>query len=335
MSVRSRGARQQRRSRYPVAATAAAVTLLLPACSPAGESASESGQGGELSIATGSTSGVYYPLGGGFATVIKQNIEGYDATVQETNASVDNMLLVQQGTADLALGVADVVTDAVEGVRQFKGKTMNLCSMGVTYTNYMQPITTADSGITSIKDLKGKVVSLGDPGSATEVGAIRILEAAGIDPEKDIEVRQLSVDDTVVALKDGTIDAGFWSGGLPTSALVDLATTEDMVVIPNGEYAAELQQEYGPYYTAKDISPGSYEDVQQPVSVIASPNVLVANTDMNEQLQEDIAGALFEHKQQLVKVHPAAKELDPKTADEVPYIDTCPGAERYFDQAEG
>lgn len=317
-----------------VGAAAAAAALTLSACSPAGESASESGEGGELSIATGSTGGVYYPLGGGFATVIRQNVKGYDATVQETNASIDNMLLLQQGNADLALAVGDVVSDAVEGVREFK-RPLDVCSMGVVYDNFLHAMTTSDTGITSIEDLRGKVVSVGDPNSATELGALRTLEAAGIDPEKDIEMRQLSVDDTVAALKDGTIDAGFWSGGVPTSSVVDLATTGDLVLVPNGEYADQLQDEYGPYYVASDIPAGTYEGQEQAVSVIRAPNVLVANTSMDAQLQEDIAQAIFDNKQQLVRVHPAAKELDPATADEVPFVETCPGAQRYFEQAGG
>jgi uncharacterized protein len=326
---------RERQGRRCLVAGAAVASLLLAACSPAGESGEESGEGGELSIATGGTGGVYYPLGGGFATVIRQNVEGYDATVQETNASVDNMLLVQQDSADLALGVGDVVADAVEGVREFDGQPLDLCSMGNLYNNYMQPLTTKGTGITSIEDMRGKVVSVGDPGSATEVGALRILEAAGLDPDQDVQVRQLGVDETVTALKDGTIDAGFWSGGLPTSSLVDLATSEQMVLIPNGQYAQSLVQEYGEYYTPMDVPADTYDDMQKPVSVVASPNILVASPEMDEQLQEDLTAALFENKQQLVKVHPAAKEFDPASAGDVPFIDTCPGAQRYFDQAGG
>jgi uncharacterized protein len=332
----SRGRRDRpgRRAKHSIVAGAAVASLLLAACSPAGESGGESGQGGELSIATGGTGGVYYPLGGGFATVIRQNVEGYDATVQETNASIDNMLLVQQGSADIALGVGDVVADAVEGVREFD-QPLPLCSLGNLYNNFMQPVTTKGTGITSIEDMRGKTVSIGDPGSATELGAMRILEAAGLNPDEDVELRQLGVDETVVALKDGTIDAGFWSGGLPTSALVDLATSEQMVLIPNGEYSDSLQQKYGEYYAAMDIPANTYEDQKQAVSVIGSPNILVASTEMDEQLQEDLTGAIFDNKQQLVQVHPAAKEFDPSTAGDVPFIDTCPGAQRYFDQAGG
>jgi TRAP transporter TAXI family solute receptor len=121
--------------------------------------------------------------------------------------------------------VGDVVSDAVEGVGEFEGNVIDICSIGNTYNNFMQPITTTGTGVTSVEDMDGKVISVGAPGSATEVLALRILEAAGIDPASDIERRQLGASETVDALRDGTIDAGFWSGGLPTGALVDLAST--------------------------------------------------------------------------------------------------------------
>jgi TRAP transporter TAXI family solute receptor len=326
---------QRRRSRYAMAGVAAA-SLLLSACGGGngaeGEGSGDGG-GGNLTIATGGTGGVYYPLGGGIATVIRENIEGYDATVQETNASVDNMLLIDDGAADLALAVGDVVADAVEGAGDFEGKPLDICSIGNTYNNFMQPVTTKDSGITSVEDMKGKAISVGAPGSATEVLALRILEAAGINPDSDIQRNQLGAAETVAALRDGTIDAGFWSGGLPTGALVELASTGKMALVPIGEYADGLAEQFGDYYVEQEIPAGTYEGVDEPVSVIATPNILVASTKMDEQLQQDITAAIFDHKDQLVSVHPAAEELDPATAGDVPFIDTCPGSQKYYDQA--
>ncbi|WP_309072808.1 TAXI family TRAP transporter solute-binding subunit [Arthrobacter sp.] len=323
-----------------VAAAILAPALFLSACgSPVtdggggGGGGADSGEGGTLSIATGGTGGVYYPLGGGFATVIRENVENYDATVQETNASVDNMLLIQSGAAQLAFSVGDVVADAVEGVNDFESGALDICSLGNIYNNYLQPISVEGTGITTVEEMKGKVVSVGAPGSATEVAALRTLEAAGLDPEADIDRRQLGVAETVAALRDGTIDAGFWSGGLPTGALIDLAADGDMVLIPIGEYAAPMAEEYGEYYVEEEIPADTYEGQTEPISVIASPNILVAATSMDEQLQQDITTALFENKDQLIQVHPAAEEMDPATAGEVPFVETCPGAQAYFDQA--
>lgn len=320
-----------------VAAAVLAPALFLSACgSPVtdggGGGGAEGGDGGTLSIATGGTGGVYYPLGGGFATVIRENVEGYDATVQETNASVDNMLLIQSNAAQLALAVGDVVADAVEGVGEFDAP-LEICSLGNVYNNYLQTVTVEGTGIQSVEDMKGKVVSVGAPGSATEVAALRTLEAAGLDPDADIDRRQLGVAETVAALRDGTIDAGFWSGGLPTGALIDLAADGDMVIIPIGEYAASMAEEYGEYYVEQELPANTYEGQTEAVSVISSPNILVASSSMDEQLQEDITTALFENQEQLVQVHPAAEEMDPATAGDVPFVETCPGAQAYFDQA--
>lgn len=314
------------------AAVLAVPALFLAACGGSGGDEGGGGDGdGALTIATGGTGGVYYPLGGGIANVISKNVEGASATAQETNASVDNMLLVEKGSADLALGVGDVVAGAAEGTGSFD-EPLNVCSIGSMYHNYMQPVTTKGTGIESVEDMKGKKISVGAPGSATEVGAMRVLEAAGIDPEKDINRRQLGAAETVDALRDGTIDAGFWSGGIPTGALVDLASTGDMKLVEIGEYADDLATEYGEYYVKQDIPADTYEGQSEPVSVIASPNILVASKDMDEQLQEDITRAIFEQKDALVQVHSAAKELDASTAGDVPFIETCPGSQTYYDE---
>ncbi|GAB3520745.1 TAXI family TRAP transporter solute-binding subunit [Arthrobacter monumenti] len=329
--------RRNRRNRVAVAALAVPA-LFLTACGGGGGGGSEAGGeggggGGTLSIATGGTGGVYYPLGGGIANVITQNVEGYEATAQETNASVDNMLLLENGAADLALGVGDVVAAAAAGTNSFEGNPLDICAIGSMYSNYMQLVTTQGTGVESVEDLKGKTISVGAPGSATEVGAIRTLEAAGIDPETEIDRRQLGAAETVAALRDGTIDAGFWSGGLPTGALVDLASTGDMKLVEIGEYADELAEKYGDYYVQQDVPADTYEGQSEAVSVIASPNIMVASKSMDEQLQEDVTTAIFENKDKLVQVHPAAKELDASTAGKIPFIDTCPGSQAYYDQA--
>ncbi|MDZ4091774.1 MAG: TAXI family TRAP transporter solute-binding subunit [Arthrobacter sp.] len=321
------------------AAAALVPAVFLSACgSPApsggGDAPGNSGaQGGTLSIATGGTGGVYYPLGGGFATVIRDNVTGYDATVQETNASVDNMLLIENGSAQLAFAVGDVVSDAVEGAGEFKGKPLEVCSLGNIYNNFMQAVTVDSTGIQNVKDMAGKVVSVGAPSSATEVGALRILEAAGIDPTSGIQRRQLGAAETIAALRDGTIDAGFWSGGLPTGALIDLASDGDMNLLPIGEYADPLAQKYGAYYVKQDIPANTYEGQTEAVPAIASPNILVASKKMDQKLQQDITTALFENQEALIKVHPAAKEMDRATAGDVPFVETCPGSKAYFDKA--
>ena len=331
--------------RWQRLAAAVAASLLIAACqTPAasptpggGTGASPGGSPGggggttQLSIATGGTSGVYYPLGGGFAQVIRKYVPGHDATVQETNASVDNMQLIANGGADLALVLGDTAADAVEGRGPFEGAAVEACTLGRLYDNFTQVVTSSGTGITTIEGLRGKRVSLGATGSGTEVIALRILEAAGIDPDADIQRQQLAVDETVNALRDGTVDAGFWSGGLPTGGLTEYATTGDLVLIPTADYTDQMVETHGPFYVATDIPAGTYEGQDEAVPTIVVPNVLVAPASMPQELQQQITAAIFDHKEELVAVHAAAEALDATTAGEVEFMDVCPGAQAYFD----
>jgi TRAP transporter TAXI family solute receptor len=303
----------------------------------AGGSAPAGGDGGELVIATGGTGGVYYPLGGGLADVISENLEGYTATISETNASVDNMLLIADGGADIAFTLGDTAADAVNGTgTDFEGNPIDACALGRIYDNFTQIVTSADSGVATVEDLRDKSVSLGSPGSGTEVIALRILEAAGIDPDADLADRsQLLVDETVDALGDGTIDAGFWSGGLPTGAVTDLATTNQIVLLPSVDYLGALQQQYGDVYQQEIIPAGTYEGFDQDVAVIGVPNYLVVNESMDEQMAYDITRILFEQQDALAEAHPEANNLDINTAPQTPPLELHPGAQRYYDEAAG
>ncbi len=333
------GSHPARRYRMAVGGTVMIMALALAACQPLGEgepegsnSAASGGDAGtgRLSIATGGTGGVYFPLGGGLADLISENIEGYTATAEETNASVDNMNLIGSGDSDIAFVLGDTASDAVAGAGEFEGGAIEACAIGILYTNFTQLVASAESGITSVADLEGKRVSLGEAGSGTEIIGLRVLEGGGLDPDADIERAQLGVAETVDALRDGTLDAGFWSGGLPTGALVDYASTGDMVLVPTGEFAADLQSEFGPYYLESEIPADTYEGQSEAVGVLGVPNVLVVNTSMDEGLQEQLTALLFEHKDDLVAVHPAAEELDQETAGDVAFMDVCPGAQTFY-----
>ena len=201
------------------------------------------------------------------------------------------------------------------------------------YNNFTQLVSSADAGIASVEDLSGKRVSLGSPGSGTEVIALRILEAAGLDPDADIERAQLGVAETTEALRDGTIDAGFWSGGLPTGALTDYASTGEMVLVPTGEYATAMADEYGEFYLEEPIPADTYDGMEGDVSTVVVPNVLVVNTSMDEALQTELTRVLFEQKDALVSVHPAAVALDPEAAQDIAFMDICPGSQAYYDEA--
>jgi len=177
-----------------------------------------------LSIATGGTGGVYYPMGGGMASVISKYVPYIEATAEVTSASVDNCLLIRGKKADLAFSMADTAWDAYSGQAMFKQK-IPLRTVAVLYPNNMHIVALEGKGIEKVSDLKGKRVSTGAPGSGTEVMALRVIQAYGLNPDKDLRRDKLSATEPAGALKDGKIDAFFWVGGLPTAAVLDLAAS--------------------------------------------------------------------------------------------------------------
>ena len=310
---------------------AAAILIVVALVGCGGEQSASEREGGNLSVATGGTGGVYQVYGGGLADVISDELDGYQATAETTSASVDNIKLIAQKDTDVAFTLADTAIDAVEGRESFD-EPQPVRALAQIYTNYTQIGTTAGKDISSVEDLRGKRVSVGDPGSGTEVIALRVLEAAGLDPDKDIDRSQLGVDESVNAVRDGSIDAFFWSGGLPTGAVTDLATTDDLVLVPNAEYVPKLQDEYGDAYQEATIPADSYKGLDEDVPVIGVPNLLVVHEEMENDLANDLTALLFAQKKRLTQVHPEAENLDRQEAqDVVPPVELHPGAQSYFE----
>jgi uncharacterized protein len=310
----------------------AALLILAALAGCGGEQSGSERDGGNLSIATGGTGGVYSVYGGGLADAISKNLEGYKATAETTSASVDNMKLIAQKDSDVAFTLADTAIDAVEGKESFD-EPQPIRALAQIYTNYTQVGTTAGKGISSIEDLRGKRVSVGDPGSGTEVIALRVLEAAGLDPDQDIGRSQLGVEESVSAVRDGSIDAFFWSGGLPTGSVTDLATTDELVLVPTAQYTKALRDEYGEAYQETTIPKDTYKGLDSDVPTVGVPNLLVVHEEMDDGLAHDLTDLLFAQKERLIQVHPEAKNLDPQRAQEiVPPVELHPGAARYYEE---
>jgi uncharacterized protein len=304
---------------------AACLIGLTPACGDAGGARF-------LSIATGGTGGVYYPYGGGIAKVLNDHLPDVRATAEVTSASVDNLKLIRDGKADIAFTLADTLDDAVRGRGAFQGAPVPAATLAVLYANYMHVITLARSGIDSVGDLKGKTVSTGSAGSGTEVIAFRILAAAGLDPARDIRRQALGASESADALKDGKVDAFFWSGGLPTGAVQDLAHTSGVTIrmIPTADLLPALQREYGALYFPLEVPAGTYPGVGAAVPVVGVANVLVVHRDMDEDLAFDITRLLFEHQAELADIHPEARKLSRETAPQGSPAPLHPGAARYY-----
>ena len=286
-----------------------------------------------LSIATGGTGGVYYPYGGGIAKIISENIPNVEATAEVTAASVDNLKFLRDRKADLAFVTADTLFDAVEGRGVFDGTKLPIRGLASLYENYTQVITLDSTAVKTLSDMKGKVISTGSAGSGTEVTAFRVLEAVGINPAADIRKQSLGAVQSVDALKDGKIDAFFFSGGLPTAAVLDLAHTPGYKVrlVPNGEALQALHRIYGEsLYSLGKVPVGTYAGVEEDVPVISVSNILAVHESMPEQLAFDITRTLFERQAELVAIHPEAKKLSLQTAIQNSPGWNIAGAIRYY-----
>jgi hypothetical protein len=289
-----------------------------------------------LSIATGGTGGVYYPYGGGLAKVLNENIPEVRVTAEVTAASVDNLKLIRDGRADVAFVLADTLADAVAGRGAFAGRPVAAASLAVLYSNYTHVVTTAAGGITSVADLRGRTVSTGSPGSGTEVIAQRVLRAAGLDPDRDLTRQGLGASESAGALKDGKIAAFFWSGGLPTAAVQDLAHSPGMSIrlLPSGDVIPALQRDHGHLYFPLEIPAGAYRGLATGVSVVGVANVLVVNRSMPDDLAYAITRVLFERKADLAAIHPEAAHLSIDRASAGAPAPYHPGALRYYSEQQ-
>lgn len=290
-------------------------------------------QAKQLVIATGGTGGVYYPLGGGFGNILGKALPGVTATAQVTGGSVDNLRLLGTGKADLAFSQVDAAWDAVNGLDKFTSGKLNIQALAVLYPNHMHAVTVESTGIKSIAEMKGKRISVGSTGSATEVFANRVLEAAGLDANKDIRRERLSVAESANATKDGKIEAFFWVGGLPTAAVTDLAATPNVKIklIDFSDLTAKMNAKYGPLYSETVIPKETYKGMDADNKNNAVWNIFAVNGNMPEQLAYDLTRLTFEKRDDLALVHAEGKniktELQKKKNAGIPFH---PGALKYF-----
>ena len=286
-----------------------------------------------ISIGTGGTGGVYYPMGGGLAAVLSKYIPGMQATAEVTGGSVDNLKLIGTEKPYIGFTMADAGLDALKGQDKFKGNQVPLRTLMVLYPNRMHLVSVEGKGVNKIGDLRGKRISTGSPGSATEVMAFRILEAAGIDKDKDVKRERLGVAESVNAMKDNKIDAFFWVGGLPTAAVTDLANTPGTKIkmIDHSEVVAKMNQKYGNLYVEDTIPKDTYKGMDADNRQATVMNLLVTHEKMDDKTAYNIVKAVFEHKADLVAVHKEAQnfklENQKAAASPIPFH---PGAVRYF-----
>jgi TRAP transporter TAXI family solute receptor len=286
-----------------------------------------------LSIATGGTGGVYYPLGGGMANILSKYVPGLQATAEVTGGSVDNLKLIATGKPYIGFSMADAGQDAYRGEDKFKGTKVPLRTLMVLYPNRMHVVTIDGIGITRMADLRGKRVSTGSPGSATEVMGFRVIEAAGLDKDRDMKRERLGVAESVNALKDRKIDAFFWVGGLPTAAVTDLANTPGIKIrlIDHAETVAAMNKKYGPLYIEDVIPKATYRGMDADNRQATVWNILVSHENLNSQTAYNIVKTIFDKREDMIAVHKEAEnfklENQKAAASPIPFH---PGAVKYF-----
>ncbi len=309
----------------------------LAGCTPAGgggssEDSSASGGQNYVTVATGGSSGAYYALGGTVANLLNENIENMNASVQSTGASAVNSTLLNQGKAELAFAMNDVVNYAYTGTETFSDKEAmdNLRGVAALYPNFVQLITLDDTGIQEVADLNGKRVGVGAPGSGTEVNARQILMAHGMTYD-DVDEDFLSYAEAVEQLKNGAVDAAFLTSGIPNSAIMDLATTKDVKIVPIRQAAVDGLAADFPFYTSEMIPAGTYDNTED-VETAAVTTLLVTSADVSEDLVYEMTKTIFENLDALGQTHSSGKKISLEKVRVGMPIPMHAGAEKYFEE---
>jgi uncharacterized protein len=280
-----------------------------------------------LTVATGGAGGVFEVYGAGLAAAARQAFPKADVRVVPTAASVENLRLVASRVADVGFTLADTAGAAVAGQKPFDAP-LPIVALARLYDNYAHLVVRADAPVARLVDLRGLVVSTGAPGSGTDLFAGRLLGTAGLDPDRDINRRQLTLTDSTAALRDGRVDAFFFSGGLPTAAIAELGTTIAIRLIPLAEWVPALRAAYGEFYEERTILASTY-GLAGDTLTIGVPNLLVARSDMPEDIAYALTDLLFSAKATLVAAHPEAARLNRRAALATYPLSLHPGAARW------
>jgi TRAP transporter TAXI family solute receptor len=282
-----------------------------------------------ISIGTGGTGGVYYPLGGGIAEVWSKQVPGVQAVAEVTGASVENVKLAHKGETVVGMVMGDVAVAGFEGSGKFEGKKNDVLAMAMLYPNLLQMVVLKSSGITDVMQLKGKKISTGSPGSGTNFMTEAVLKALGF-TAADYTDSRLSFTENANALRDGTIDMGSWSVGPGTSSILDLATTHEIRVLSFTPEQTEKILAANSEYAAVDLTGGIYRGVDQPVPTIGVWNVLICQSTLDTELVYKLTKALFENREYLLKIHPSADYTTPENTVAYAPIPLHPGTIKYL-----
>ncbi len=283
-----------------------------------------------INIATGETSGTYYPLGAALAGILNKNVPGLNVSVQSTTGAVANIGLLASGKADIAFVQSDIAYFAANGMEMFQGKPVaNLKGLATLYAETIQLVTLDAGGIKSVSALKGKRVAVGPVGSGTEANARQILEIHGL-TYKDIAVQNLAFAEAIVALRDGRVDAAFVTAGYPTAAISDVAAQKKIALIPLERAKIDALISKYPFYTANAIPARTYPGVETDVETVAVRAMLAITDKMDAELGYKISKAIYANTDRLQAAHAQGKNVTKETAQIGMTLPLNEGAEKFY-----
>jgi TRAP transporter TAXI family solute receptor len=294
---------------------------LLAACS-----SGEPDPSGPLRIATGSQTAVYYLYGGAIASLIRQRLPNVQPTVLVTAASQQNVKMVLEGSAEVGFTQADIAAD---NAADTPNGPAALTALARLYDDYVHLVVRRTGPIGSLADLIGRKVSIGAPGSGTGITAKRLLTVGLNGLPGTVNRQEYGLDDSVAALRDGRIDAFFFSGGLPVQAIASLAQSVTVRLVDLHDYVERLRARYGEYYADRVVPRSTYSGVEA-TQTIGIPNYLVVKAGMAESMAFALTKLLFNGRDTLAKAHPAGARLNVRSAISTPPVNLHPGAARYY-----
>jgi hypothetical protein len=292
-------------------------------------SAADARAQGFVNVLTGGTSGVYYPLGVAIGKILGGKLAGVKTQVQATKASVENLILLQQGRGEIAFALGDSLKAAWEGDAEagFKNKMDRLRTLGAIYPNYIQIVATADSGVRTLADLRGKSLSVGAPKSGTELNSRAILAAAGLSYKDMAKVEYLPFAESVDLMKNRQLNATLQSAGLGVASLKDLSTATDITVVA---VPKEVVDKIGPPFVSVIIPANTYTGQDKDVPTAAVINYLVTSSAVSDDLVYQMTKLIFESLPELANSHAAGREIKLKNAAIGSPVPLHPGAVRYY-----
>jgi TRAP transporter TAXI family solute receptor len=286
--------------------------------------------GNNLILATGGTSGTYYPYGGAIAQIFNTKVHDMNVTAQATGASSENLRLVGKDEADLAIVQNDVLDYAYNGTKLFEGKQIKgLATVATLYKEVVQIAVSPESKINSIADMKGKKISVGDAGSGVEANAVQILESSNL-TFADLKASHLSFKESGNAYQDKQIDGFFVTAGIPNAAIQEITAMQKIKMISlDAKTIEQLVKQY-PYYTPFTITKETYKGMSADATTVAVKATLIVRDDLDETVVYNLTKALFENQEELAKSHAKGKELDINEAVKGISVPLHPGAKRYY-----